>query len=227
MKTFQLSAEPRTDLGKKATKALRAEDKIHAVINGGRLVELNEKGEYEGKLEAGEKVVKINTDNKAIITTDITVTKDAVRKLIYTPEIFDIDLSLNGKIQKAVLKNIQFHPLNDSILHIDFLAVDDKKPIIMEVPTAITGHAIGVKAGGKLVLNMKKVKVKGIYSEIPERITLNVDDLQIGQAIKVGDLHFDNFELASPKDLMIVSVRATRAAAAAAADAEANEDAAE
>ena len=110
MKTFQLSAEPRTDLGKKATKALRAEDKIPAVINGGRLVELNEKGEYEGKLEAGEKVVKINTDNKAIITTDITVTKDAVRKLIYTPEIFDIDLSLNGKIQKAVLKNIQFHP---------------------------------------------------------------------------------------------------------------------
>ncbi|MBR1543999.1 MAG: 50S ribosomal protein L25, partial [Muribaculaceae bacterium] len=184
------------------------------------------KGEYEGKLEAGQKVVKINTDNKAIITTDITVSQEAVRKLIYTPEIFDIDLTLNGKVVKAVLKNIQFHPLNDSILHIDFLAVDDKKPIIMEVPVSVTGHAIGVKAGGKLVLNMKKVKVKGIYSAIPERITLSVDDLQIGQAIKVSDLHYDDFELASPKDLMIVSVRATRAAAAAAATEE-NEEAAE
>ncbi|MBP5498349.1 MAG: 50S ribosomal protein L25 [Muribaculaceae bacterium] len=225
MKTFQLSAEPRTDLGKKATKALRALDKIPAVINGGEIVNLNEKGEYEGTLEPGQKVVKVNTAGKAVITTDITVAKDAVRKLIYTPEIFDIDLSINGKVQKAVLKDIQFHPLNDSILHIDFLAVNKEKPIVMEVPLAIEGHAVGVKAGGKLVLNMKKVKVKGIYTEIPERIVINVEPLQIGQAVMVGDLHYDNFEMASPKDLMIVSVRATRAAAAAAAETE--EEAAE
>lgn len=220
MKTFQLNAEPRTDLGKKATKALRAKNLIPAVLNGGKLVELNENGEYAGTLAAGEKVVKVNTAGKAVITTDLTVSQADVRKLIYTPDIHLVELTVNGAVQKAVLKDIQFHPLNDSILHLDFLAVGDDKPVVMEVPVAIEGHAAGVKAGGKLVLNMKKVKVKAIYDQIPERLVINVDDIQIGQSIKVGDLHFDNFELASPKDLMIVSVRATRAAAAAAAAAE-------
>ena len=124
MKTFALNATPRTDLGKKATKALRAESKIPAVVNGGEVVTLP----YEGALKEGQKIVEIaenKTSNvkKAIIVTDITVDKEAVRKLIYTPEIFVVDLTVNGDVQKVVLKDLQFHPVTDEILHIDFLEV--------------------------------------------------------------------------------------------------------
>ena len=215
MKTFQLNAEPRTDLGKKAAKALRASQKIPCVLNGGKIVELKD-GKYEGTLAEGEKVVEIGRDGKAVISTDFTVKFSDVRKLIYTPDVFVVDLNLNGATKKAVLKDIQWHPLNDSILHLDFLEVNDQKPVVVEIPVKLEGHAAGVKAGGKLYLSMKKVKVKGIYTDIPERIIVNVDNIAIGHSIKVGDLKFDNYELASSKDLVITGVRATRAAAAAA-----------
>ena len=120
MKTFVLAAQPRTDLGKKATKALRENNQIPAVINGGEIVKLP----YEGKLEAGQKVVEIG-DGKGLITTDIVVTNEAVRKLIYTPEIFAVELDLNGGKKMAILKDIQFHPVKDNVLHIDFLEVND------------------------------------------------------------------------------------------------------
>ncbi|MDE6366867.1 MAG: 50S ribosomal protein L25, partial [Muribaculaceae bacterium] len=155
MKTFQLSAEPRTDLGKKATKALRAAGKIPAVINGGEIVTLP----YTAALKPGEKLVEIE-DGKGLITTDITVTNEAVRKLVYTPDIFAIELEVNGEKRNAILKDLQFHPVKDNILHIDFLEVNDKKPVVIEVPVKLEGHAEGVKAGGKLQLNMKKLRVR-------------------------------------------------------------------
>ncbi len=223
MKTFQLNAEPRTDLGKKAAKALRSESKIPVVLNGGKIVELKD-GKYDGKLLKGEKVVEIGRDGKAIITTDLVVNKADVRKLIYTPEVFVIDLTYDGITKKAVLKDIQFHPVTDAILHIDLMEVNDKKPVVVEVPVHVEGHAAGVKAGGKLYLSMKKVKVKGIYTDIPETVIINVEKLQIGQSIKIADLKFDNFELANAKELVVAGVRTTRAAAAAAA---AEEEAAE
>ena len=142
--------------------------------------------------------------------------------MIYTPEVYVVDLNLNGVEKKAVLKDIQWHPINDSILHLDFLEVNEQKPVVVEIPVKIEGHAVGVKAGGKLYLSMKKVKVKGIYTDIPERIVVNVDNIAIGHAIKVGDLKFDKYELANAKDLVITGVRATRAAAAAAAESEEN-----
>jgi len=225
MKTFQLNAEPRTDLGKKAAKALRASQKIPCVLNGGKIVELKD-GKYEGTLAEGEKVVEIGRDGKAVITTDFTVNFTDVRKLIYTPDVHVVALNLNGVEKKAVLKDIQWHPLTDSILHLDFLEVSEDKPVVVAVPVKIEGHAVGVKAGGKLFLSMKKVKVKGIYTNIPERIVVNVDDIAIGHAIKVGDLKFDNYELANSKDLVIVGVRATRAAAAAATEETEDEEAA-
>ena len=221
MKTFQLNAEPRTDLGKKAAKALRASQKIPCVLNGGKIVELKD-GKYEGTLAQGEKVVEIGRDGKAIITTDFTVNYSDIRKLIYTPEVYVVALNLNGVEKMAVLKDIQWHPINDSILHLDFLEVNEQKPVVVEIPVKIEGHAVGVKAGGKLYLSMKKVKVKGIYTDIPERIVVNVDNIAIGHAIKVGDLKFDKYELANAKDLVITGVRATRAAAAAAAESEEN-----
>ena len=218
MKNFQLNAEPRTDLGKKAAKAIRKENKIPVVLNGGKLIQFakNEAGEWicNEKLEAGQKAVLTTNEGKGVITTDLTVTKADVRKLIYTPEIYVIELNINGTACKAVLKDIQFHPLTDEILHIDLLQVYDNKPVVMEVPIKLDGHAVGVKAGGKLYLNLKKVKVKGLYNNIPERLVLDVTDINIGQSIKVGKLQFDNFELVSAKDLVIAGVRATRGSAA-------------
>ena len=222
MKTFQLNAEPRIDLGKKAAKALRKENKIPVVLNGGKLVELKD-GKYDGKLLAGEKVVPIGRDGKAIITTDLTVNAADVRKLIYTPEIYVIELTYDGQTKKAVLKDIQFHAVSDAIMHIDLLEVYEDKPVTMEVPVHVEGHAAGVKAGGKLYLSMKKVKVRGLYSKMPETIMVNVSDLQIGHAIKVRDLQFDDYELVSAKDLVICGVKATRASANAAATEEGEE----
>lgn len=227
MKTFQLNAEPRTDLGKKAAKALRQENRIPVVLSGGKLIqfEKDENGEwkYNGTLEAGEKAVMTTAAGKGVITTDLSVKFNDIRKLIYTPDIYVIELTYNGKTHKAVLKDIQFHKLNDSILHIDLLEVYDDKPVVMNVPVAVEGHAVGVKAGGKLYLSMKKVKVKGLYNNIPERIVVNVEDIKIGHSIKVSDLHFDNYELVSSKDLVITGVRATRAAATAVATEEGEE----
>ncbi len=226
MKTFQLNAEPRTDLGKKAAKALRKENKIPVVLNGGKLVELTD-GKYAGTLNPGEKVVAIGRDGKGIITTDLMVNKADVRKLIYSPEVFVIDLNINGLQKKAVLKDLQFHAVNDAVLHIDLLEVTEDKPVVVEVPVHVEGHAVGVKAGGKLFLAMKKVKVKGLYTKLPEDVKVDVSELQIGQSIKVRDLSFDDFEMASPKELVITGVRATRASRDASATEEGEEAAAE
>lgn len=207
MKTFQLSAEPRTDLGKKATKALRAEGKIPVVLNGGAIVELP----YAGTLAPGQKVVEIG-DNKGLITTDLVVAQDDVRKLVYTPDIFAIELDFNGGKKMAVLKDIQFHPVKDNILHMDFLEVDDKKPVVIQVPVKLEGHAEGVKAGGKLSLSMKKLKVKAVYTNVPERLVINVDNLGLGKSLQVGDLHFEGLELVNAKNAVVCAVQLTRAA---------------
>ena len=214
MKTFQLNAEARVDLGKKAAKALRSEGKIPVVLNGGEVVELP----YAGTLQKGEKLVEIG-DNKAVITTDLAVTTESVRKLIYTPEVFAIELNVNGVVKMAVLREIQFHPVSDAILHIDLLEVTDKKPVIVEVPVKLEGHAEGVKAGGKLSLSMKKLKVKAIYSNIPEKVVINVDNLGLGTTLQIGDLHFEGLELVNAKNAVVCAVQLTRAARGAAATA--------
>lgn len=207
MKTFQLVAEPRTDLGKKAAKTMRAEGKIPAVLNGGKIVTLP----YTEALNPGEKLVKIE-NGRGIITTDLTVTNEAVRKLIYTPDIFAIELDYNGAKKMAVLREVQFHPVKDNILHIDFLEVTEDKPVVMAVPVQLEGHAEGVKAGGKLTLSMKKVKVKALYKDIPERLVINVDNLGLGKTLQVGELHFDGLELVTPKEAVVCAVQLTRAA---------------
>ncbi|MDE6100105.1 MAG: 50S ribosomal protein L25/general stress protein Ctc [Paramuribaculum sp.] len=212
MKTFQLNAEPRTDLGKKAAKQLRAEGKIPVVLNGGEIIELP----YNGTLRAGEKIVEIG-NGKALITTDITVTNEDVRNLVYTPDIFAIELNLNGEKRMAVLKDIQFHPVKDTILHMDLLEVNDKKPVAIEVPVKLEGHAEGVKAGGKLTLSMKKLRVKAIYTEVPERLVINVDHLGLGKTLQVGELAFEGLELMNAKNAVVCAVQLTRAARGAAA----------
>ena len=215
MKKFALEAQPRVELGKKAVKNLRKEGLIPAVINGGAIVELP----YNGALKAGQKLVEID-DKRGIITTDITVRSEDVRKLVYTPDIFEVDLKLNGEDIKVVMKELQFQPVKDTLLHIDFLQVYPDKPIVMEVPVQIEGHAEGVKAGGKLTLSMRKLKVKALYSEIPERLVINVDHLGLGKSLAVGDLHCEGLELMNAKNAVICAVQLTRAARGAAAKAE-------
>ena len=227
MKTFNLTAEPRLALGKKATKALRKEGLVPVVLNGGEVVELP----YTGAIEEGTKVVtlpgkKIAGNNreegaKGILASDLVVKMADVRKLIYTPDIFVIDLNINGKSKKAVLKDLQFHPVTDEVLHIDLLEVYENKPVVMEVPVKIEGHAAGVKAGGKLTLSMKKLKVKALYSQMPERIVVNVDALELGKTLKVGDLSYEGLELMNAKNAVVCAVQLTRAARGAQAQANA------
>ncbi|MDE6417017.1 MAG: 50S ribosomal protein L25 [Duncaniella sp.] len=217
MKTYQLSAQPRTDLGKKAAKALRKENLIPVVLNGGQLVDLP----YTAALKPGEKIVEIDAEGKkGLITTDLVVKADEVRKLIYTPDIFAIELDVNGEKRMAVLKDLQFHPVKDNVLHMDLLEVNDKKPVTIEVPVKLEGHAEGVKAGGKLNLSMKKIRVRAIYTEIPERVVINVDHLGLGKTLQIGDLHFEGLELMNAKNAVVCAVQLTRAARGAQANAD-------
>ncbi|WP_314359454.1 50S ribosomal protein L25/general stress protein Ctc [Porphyromonas catoniae] len=182
MKTFQLAGQPRPDLGKKASKGLRAGDLIPAVLYGGNEV------------------------------VHFTVSQEAVRNLVYSPDIFAIDLDIAGKKVKAVLKDLQFHPVTDAILHLDFLEVEAGKPIVMEVPVVLTGHAEGVKAGGKLSLEMRKLKVRAPYNEIPEQLFIDVTELGLGKTIQVGALNFDGLEITNAKNAVVCAVKLTRAA---------------
>ena len=182
MKTFQLAGQPRPDLGKKASKGLRAGDLIPAVLYGGNDV------------------------------VHFTVSQEAVRNLVYSPDIFVIDLDIAGKKVKAVLKDLQFHPVTHAILHIDFLEVEAGKPIVMEVPVVLTGHAEGVKAGGKLSLEMRKLKVRAPYNEIPEQLFIDVTELGLGKTIQVGALSFDGLEITNAKNAVVCAVKLTRAA---------------
>ena len=215
MKTYNLSAQPRTAIGKKATKELRNAGLIPVVLNGGEVVELP----YNGNLNEGEQVIEL-ANNKGVKVTNLTVKVEDVRKLIYTPDIYAIDLDVNGVKKMAVLKDIQFHPVKEEILHIDLLEVNDKKPVVIEVPVKLEGHAEGVKAGGKLTLSMKKIKVKAIYSAIPEKVIINVDNLGLGKTLQIGELHFEGLELMNAKNAVVCAVQLTRAARGAQAQAQ-------
>jgi len=141
-----------------------------------------------------------------------TVTNEMLRNLVYTPSIYLVNLDIDGKKVKAILKDIQFHPVKDTILHVDFLEVDDSKPIVIEVPVQLEGLAEGVKAGGKMTLQMRKLKVKALYDKVPEKLIVNVTHLGLGKTIKVGELNYDGLELLNAKDAVVCVVKLTRAA---------------
>ena len=204
MKTFQLEGKPRKEIGKKAVKALRGEGLIPAVLYGHRSVELP----YSGKLEDGQ--VLVENQGKGVVVTNFTVTTDAVRKLIYSPEVFIVELNIGGHKQTAMLKDLQLHPVTDEILHIDFLAVFPDIPMTIEVPVVLDGFAAGVRAGGKLNLISKKLKVKGLSKDIPEKLHINVENLELGKAIQIKHLNFDNLTLLNAPDNVVCVVAVTR-----------------
>lgn len=146
-----------------------------------------------------------------------TVTNDELRNLVYTPHIYVVDLIIDGKKYNAIMKDIQFHPVKDNILHVDFYEIDEAKPIVMEVPVQLEGLAEGVKAGGKLALQMRKLRVKALYNVIPERLTINVSHLGLGKTVKVGELHYEGLELLNAKEAVVCAVKLTRAARGATA----------
>lgn len=194
MKTFELKGKVREGLGKKATKAVRIDNSVPCVLYGG-----------EGNIH-------------------FTATDSDLRKLIYTPEVFLVDLDVDGTKCKAIMKDLQFHPVTDKVLHIDFLQVSDNKPVVVEIPVKLTGLAEGVRAGGKLSLEMRKLKVKGIYTQIPENITLDVTSLGLGKTVQVGAVSVENLEILNAKNAVIAQVKLTRAARGAAAAAAAAEN---
>ena len=206
MKTFQLEGKPRKEIGKKAVKALRGEGLIPAVLYGHRSVELP----YSGKREDGQ--VLVENQGKGVVVTNFTVTTDAVRKLIYSPEVFIVELNIGGHKQTAMLKDLQLHPVTDEILHIDFLAVFPDIPMTIEVPVVLDGFAAGVRAGGKLNLISKKLKVKGLSKDIPEKLHINVENLELGKAIQIKHLNFDNLTLLNAPDNVVCVVAVTRGA---------------
>jgi large subunit ribosomal protein L25 len=208
MKTFQLEGTPREALGKKAVKAIRKEGGIPAILYGSEPVALP----YEGKLNKGETLIETG-DGKGVIVTNFTVTNDSVRHLIYTPEVFLVELTLtNSKKVMAMIKALQFQPVNDSVLHIDFLEIFENKPIVIEVPVKLEGHSEGVKAGGKLSLEMRKLKVKGLYKDVPEQLVIDITNLGLGKTIQAGSLHYDKLELVNAKNAVVCAVKLTRAA---------------
>lgn len=143
---------------------------------------------------------------------NFTVPAVGLRNLVYTPHIYEVKLDIDGQIINAVMKDIQFHPVKDNILHVDFLRIDENKPIVMEVPVQMEGLAEGVKAGGKLVLQIRKLKVKALYDKIPEKLVINVEHLGLGKTVKVGELHYDDLELLNAKEAVVCGVKLTRAA---------------
>ena len=202
MKSIDVKGTARNEFGKKGAKALRKQNLIPCNLYG---VERDEKGLPVAKA--------------------FSVTFEEVRKLVYSPDIFSVNLTIDGTTVLAVMREIQFHPVKDNILHIDFYQVDPKKPIVMAVPVKLNGLAAGVKAGGKLEQIMRRVKAKALYTAIPEKIDVDVTPLTIGKSFKVGDLQVEGIEFVSPKEAVICTVMSTRSAAAAEATEEAGAEA--
>lgn len=194
MKQISINGTARTELGKKAAKAIRNSGNVPCVLYG-------EKKDANGQPEA----------------IHFTVSEKEINKLIYTPHIYLVDINIDGEDHKGILKEVQFHPVKDNVLHIDFLEVHAEKPIVMGVPIAPQGLAEGVRAGGRLITMVRKLNVKALYSAIPEKLNIDVTALQLGKSIKVGDLHFENLELVTPKEVIVCTVKMTRAAMGAAA----------
>ena len=193
MKTFELNGTLRNEYGKKANKALRKQELIPCNIYG-----------------CGENIT-------------FTVTAADARKLIYTPDTLVVALTIGETKKMAVVKEMQFHPVSGVCFHIDFLEVNDKKPVTVEIPVSLTGHAEGVKAGGKLSMEMRKLKINGIYTNIPERVVIDVTSLGLGKKLFVSDVVVENCTVKSVKEAIVAQVKVTRNSAAEAAEGEAAE----
>ena len=183
MKTIEIKGSFRTELGKKSSKQARKAGNVPCVIYG------KEENIHFHAPELGFK------------------------NLVYTPEAHLVKLVIDNKEFNVVLKDMQFHPVSDKILHADFVEIFDDKPVVIGIPIKITGDSVGVIAGGKLSIKRRSLKVKGLPKDLPEHLTIDITNLKIHEGIKVGDLSFDKIELLDPKKSMVLTIATSRVAA--------------
>ncbi|MBC8474159.1 MAG: 50S ribosomal protein L25/general stress protein Ctc [Cryomorphaceae bacterium] len=182
MKTLAISVKERQNVGKTSTRALRNQGNVPCVLYG------------------GEKQVTFYAH------------ENDFRKLVYTPNTFVVELNINGSKTKAIMQDIQFHPVTDKILHIDFLEVFDGKPITVSLPVVLDGVAIGVKNGGNLMFRIPKIVSKGLMANLPDAITLSIEHLEIGMFISIKDIEVKGVEFLAPPNSVVVAVKTARAA---------------
>ena len=194
MKQITIEGTSRAELGKKATKAVRANGNVPCVLYG-------EKKDENGKP----------------VAIHFEVSEKQINKLVFTPHIYLVDIKIDGEDHKGIMKEIQFHPVKDNVLHVDFFEVHAEKPIVMGVPIAAKGLADGVRAGGRLMMMIRKLQVRALYENIPEKLDVDVTKLQLGKSINAGQLSYDNLEIITPKEVIVCTVKMTRAAMGAAA----------
>jgi large subunit ribosomal protein L25 len=182
MKTIEINCSFRKELGKKSSKELRKTNNVPCVIYGGK-------------------------ENLHFYTHE-----NNFKNLVYTADAHLVNLKIEGQEYFAVLKDIQFHPVNDKIIHVDFTEVAPDKPVTVHIPIRVTGDSVGIKAGGKLRIRRRSLLVKGFANEIPEFLPIDITEVKIHQSIKVGDLSFDKIELLDPKKSMVLAVATSRVA---------------
>jgi large subunit ribosomal protein L25 len=197
MKEINVSGKVRTATGKKASKELRKEGLVPCNLYG------------ETKDEKGLP--------KALA---FSASFAELRKAVFTPHVYVVNLNIDGKEHKAIMKELQFHPTTDAVLHVDFYEVNEEKPIVIGIPVKLNGLAQGVRDGGRLSLIVRKVNVRAKYTDIPEVLDIDVTNLTIGKSIKVGDLQFEGLEMVTSKEVVVCTIKATRKSNAAAAEAE-------
>jgi large subunit ribosomal protein L25 len=181
MKTIAISGSPRENVGKRDAKELRYEGKVPAVLYGGT-----------------EQI------HFAVVATDL-------KEAIYTPEANFLEIEINGAKNKAIIKELQFHPLTDLLLHVDFLQLFDDKEILMEIPVKLTGTSPGVKMGGKLVQKLRKLRVKALPANMPQVVEVSISKLEVGNLFRVRDLEKANYVITNTPEDTIVSVGMSRA----------------
>jgi large subunit ribosomal protein L25 len=190
MKTIEIKGSVRTELGKKSSKKTRKEGNVPCVIYG------------------SEQNIHFHTH------------ENSFKNLVYTPDAHIVNLDLDGKQYKVVMQDIQFHPVTDKITHVDFVEVFDEKPILVNLPIKISGDSVGVKAGGKLRIKKRHLKVRGLAKDIPESLPIDITNVRINHSVKVGDLKYDNIELIDPRITTILSVATSRVVAKEGAEGE-------
>lgn len=193
MKEITLKATVRKDLGKKASRDLRREGNVPVVLYG---------------VERGE--------NNLPVAQSLTMSLKELNKVVYTPNVYIINLDIEGKMVKAILKDLQADFVKDTPIHADFYQITEDKPIVMQIPVKLNGLAEGVKAGGKLNLSVRKLAVKATYDKLPDTLEIDVTNLGLGKSMKVAELNFEGVEIVTSKEVVVCGVKMTRAARTAA-----------
>lgn len=191
METIKIAGVNRNAFGKKETKAIRKTGQVPCVIYGNGT------------------------------TVHFSVDARSLKPLIYTPQSYLVEFDIEGKTEMGVMREVQYHPVTDQILHVDFYHIVSGKPIAIDVPVKLTGNSEGVKQGGKLILSKRKIRISATMENLPDAIEVDVTSLGLGKSIFVGDLKFDNVAILTPATTAICAVKMTRAARGAAAAAEA------